>query len=119
MDGSNAWAAVVAATITGVFAWAVNRLSKGYDARGAAEAALIGTGPVIIAEQNLRINGLQTEMSRLWDQLREALDREQRCQRDLAECMFKLKDVEQKMIAVEYQLRRLDPKFPPLEPHQE
>lgn len=90
--------------LTAALAFAAGRYNKGFDARTAAEAALIGTGPTIIAEQNRRIEGLQREMDRLWKQLREVNERERECQDQLREQRHQLRDQDQKIIALEHRL---------------
>jgi len=113
---SNAWPTVLALVGTGVVSLLIGRISKGFDARGAAEAALIGTGPAIITEMNRQNGLLQAEITRLWTQAREYSDREQKCRQELAECQFNLRSMEQRVIALEHKLRNFEPKFPPLEP---
>lgn len=79
MSEGNWWAAILAAVASGVVSYWIARISKAYDARGAAEAALIGSGPTIIAEQNRRMGEMQTEINRLWHEVQLAHKREQKC----------------------------------------
>lgn len=104
MPESNLWATILAVFGTGVVTFVVTRLSKGHDARGQAEAALIGTGPTIIAEQNRRISGMQKDLDRMWVELQEMAKRERKCRDDLAETRFELKGAQQAIIALEYKL---------------
>lgn len=63
----------VVTTITGIL---IARASKQSDARAQAEAALIGLGPQIIAQQNARIDALTTQIDAIWK-------RELECRREL------------------------------------
>lgn len=112
MDG-NLWAVALAAASSGLVTFIIARASKGYDARSAAEAALIGTGPTIIAEQNRRIQAIQEDNGRLWAQVQESYQRERECrveiselQNQLSEQRHSVRDLEQKVIALERKLDR-------------
>jgi hypothetical protein len=75
----NLFGGIAAALTTGIVTYLITRSSKGMDARSTAEAALIGIGPSIIANQNIRISALETEHTRLWKELVEAQYRERTC----------------------------------------
>lgn len=78
-ENANIISAITALLVGGVVTYGVGRLGKGHDARAAAEAALIGIGPTIIAEQNRRIGAMNDDVQRMWGQLRESFAREQEC----------------------------------------
>jgi peptidoglycan hydrolase CwlO-like protein len=108
MSEANWWAATLAAIASGVVSYWISRLSKTYDARGAAEAALIGSGPTIIAEQNRRI-------SELWDQMQAGHKRERKCQEEVnalqtqvTDQRHQIRDLQTKVTALEYKLGTLD-----------
>lgn len=110
MDVSvNAISPVIAALVTAFLTYGLTRVSKGNDARIAAETALANAAPGIIAEQNKRITGLQEEMDRLWTQLHEVYARERECQDQLRDYRHQVRDMEQKVVALEFKLSRLDP----------
>ena len=111
MTEVNWWAAGLAAVASGVVSWWISRVSKIYDARGAAEAALIGSGPTIIAEQNKRIQAIQEDNGHLWKQIQEGHERERKCQveinvlqTEVSEQRHQIRALEQKVIALERQL---------------
>lgn len=96
---------------SGVITFFISRMSKGYDARGAAEAALIGTGPAIIIEQNKRIAALTADSSRLWTQIQDGYERERKChneiqtlQGQISEQRHQIRDLQTKVIALEKKL---------------
>ena len=109
------WLALGGAAIaSGVVTWWVSRLSKMYDARGAAEAALIGSGPTIIAEQNRRIQAIQDDNNRLWKQVQEGYERERKCQNEInvlqgqvSEQRHQIRTLETKVLALEHRLGTL------------
>ena len=114
MTEVNWWAAGLAAVASGVVSWWISRVSKIYDARGAAEAALIGSGPTIIAEQNRRIEAIQEDNGRLWRQVQEGYERERKCQSEIntlqaevSEQRHQIRSLEQKVLALERQLGTL------------
>jgi hypothetical protein len=97
--------------LTAILTYGVTRVGKGYDARAAAEAALIGTGPTIIAEQNRRISALTEDSGRLWVQIQESYKRERECRDSLTvlqdefnDQRREIRDLHQKMIALEARL---------------
>lgn len=79
-------AALVASTITFLFA----RYGKGLDAREQAEAALMGIGPAIIAEQNKRIAQLSDDIAAIWE-------REHDCRVQLNEAQKRIDMLEHRM----------------------
>lgn len=85
-DYPNVGSALIGALSAASLGYLFSRLSKRFDARTAAEAALLGTGPAIIKEQIARITELERNYTLLWDKLGEALTREIQCQNDLAAC---------------------------------
>lgn len=114
MQEGNVWAAILAAVGTGLVSFFISRLSKNYDARGAAEAALIGSGPTIIAEQNRRIQAIQDDNGRLWRQVQEGHERERKCQNEIQalqdqvrEQRHQIRDLQTKVFALERQLGTL------------
>ena len=104
----NILSASIATVIGAILTFWLTRISKGGDARAAAEAALFNSSPTIIAEQNKRIAGLQTEMDRLWGQLNEVYTRERECQDQLQECRHQVRDLGQKIVALEFKLGRME-----------
>lgn len=111
MAEANWWAAALAAIGSGLITFWISRLSKSYDARGAAEAALIGTGPAIIIEQNKRIAALTADSHRLWTQIQEGYERERRCrdeiqvlQGQMGEQRHQIRELQTKVLALEKQL---------------
>lgn len=100
----NAVSPIIAAIVTALMAYGLTRASKGHDARVAAETALANAAPGIIAEQNKRISGLQAEMDRLWLQLNGVYERERKCQEQLSEYRHQVRDLEQKVVALEFKL---------------
>lgn len=82
----------------GAVSFTIARMSKNSDARGAAEAALIGIGPAIITEQNRRIEILNKEVARLWSEWRKAIEREQECRRRLDALEQRNKDRDERRI---------------------
>ncbi len=114
MSDANWWAATLAAIASGLVSFFITRLSKNSDARGAAEAALIGTGPTIIAEQNRRIQAIQEDNSNLWRQIQEGHERERKCQDEInvlqeqsRDLRHKIRDLQQKVNALEFKLGTL------------
>ena len=90
----------LAALITAIF----TRSAKRGDARAAQEAALVGLGPQLVREQNVRIDTLgkdidrqRTEIDRLWEENRTARRREQECQEDLHDAQRRIATLEQRM----------------------
>jgi septal ring factor EnvC (AmiA/AmiB activator) len=115
MSEANWWAAALAAIASGIVSWWISRLSKSFDARGAAEAALIGTGPTIIAEQNRRIQAIQEDNGRLWQQVQEGHVREQKCQEEVNTLQEQVRDqrhqireLQTKVNALEHKIGTLD-----------
>lgn len=104
----NLTAVLGAATITGAFTFLVMRSSKHYDARSAAEAALIGTGPTIIAEQNKRIASMQTEINNLWAQMQQSYKSERECREQLTDFRHQNRDLATKIYALEKRLGLLE-----------
>lgn len=86
LDGSG-WSAIGAALGSGVIMFIVARATKNFDARGQAEAALIGIGPKIIEEQNKRIDSLTKSIDTLWAA-------ERKCQTDLATALNRIAALE-------------------------
>ncbi len=89
----------LAPVIAAVGAYVVARLSKGRDARDAAEAALIGTGPTIITELHKQMSVLYAEIGRLrnenekiWGEVRQSRQAEREC-RDELEDMRRRMDI--------------------------
>lgn len=114
MAENNWWAAALAAIPTGIISYLVARSTKVYDARGAAEAALIGAGPTIIAEQNRRIEAIQNDNGRLWKQIQEGYTRERQCQENMGKLQMQItdqrhqiRDLQAKVVALEFKLSRL------------
>lgn len=108
MSDSNWWAVILAAVATGTVTYIVGRLSKNYDARGAAEAALIGTGPTIIAEQNRRIQSIQEDNGRLWRQIQEGHDRERKCQEEIGELREQVREQRHQITDLETKVNALE-----------
>ena len=111
MQEGNWWAAILAAIGSGLVTFWISRLSKSYDARGAAEAALIGTGPAIIIEQNKRIAALNADTAKLWDQIQQGYARERKCHEEIQQLQTQVTDqrhqirsLETKVYALERQL---------------
>lgn len=106
------WSAlVVGAATTAAVGYVVARLSKHHDARGLAEAELIGAGPKIIEQQNKRIDAMQGEITRLWGEARaaygrenDALTRERECRDELSEANHSLRQHAQRIVAMERRL---------------
>lgn len=106
------WAALAAGVVgTGAVGYIVARLSKGTDARGLAEAELIGAGPKIIEQQNKRIDAMQGEITRLWgearsayDRERAALSRERECRDELSDANRDLRQHAQRIVVMERRL---------------
>lgn len=110
MDASNAWAVIGGATVTGIFTWAVMRSSKVFDARSAAEAALWAATAPIISEQNRRIAEMQTEIDRLWKNVRDTHDKEQECRDELRNLRNENHDLQTKMVGLEHKFGKLEDK---------
>lgn len=87
MLDSNLWSAIGAAAGTGLITYFVNRSTRNFDARGQAEAALIGIGPKIIEEQNKRIDSLTKSLDLLWAA-------ERKCQVDLGAALARIAALE-------------------------
>jgi len=103
------WVATLgAASLTGLITYIVARRGKNDDARSAAEAALIGSGPEIIRQMNERTLQLQQEISKLWERDRECHDDLDRMRRIVNERDFTIRELEQKLIAVDHKLNRLE-----------
>lgn len=79
----NILAAIVSVTLTAVIGFIVARAGKRHDARAQAEAALIGIGPQIIKEQNLRINQQDERINLLGREIDKLRERERDCQEQL------------------------------------
>lgn len=114
MAENNWWAAALAAVPTGIISYLIARTTKIYDARGAAEAALMNMPPLIIAEQNRRIHTIQEDNERLWKQLQEGYARERKCQEDVNKLQtqvtdqrHQIRDLETKVNSLEFKLNRL------------
>ena len=80
--------------LTAVLAFAAGRFNKGFDARVAAEAALIGAGPAIIAAQNERMRLMGDQIVELWKQLNEAQVAERRCTEELIRLRLRIDVIE-------------------------
>lgn len=75
---TNTLTTIITAIGAAVITFAVARFGKSWDARGQAEAALMGIGPAIIQEQNKRIGNLTEQIEALWKRDRE-------CREELAD----------------------------------
>jgi uncharacterized coiled-coil protein SlyX len=115
-EGGNVWVTVLAFVGTGVMTLLVTRYGKHHDARGLAEAELLGIGPKIIKEQNDRIASQRDEIDGLWKELQRVVERERKCQSDLIECLFQLRSAQQRIIALEKRLGLPPEEFEPLPP---
>lgn len=79
MQDVNLWTSIGTIVLTGIVTITITRWGKNLDARGLAEAALIGIGPQIIAQQNTRIDMLSRQCDDCWKrekECREELDRQ-------------------------------------------
>ena len=90
MTEQTIYATILAPLITGAIGFLVVWYGRRFDARGQAEAALMGIGPVIIQEQNKRIDELSRANDDLWR-------REHQCQRDLSELRSRMERVERRL----------------------
>lgn len=72
----NLLASIGAIFLASVLTYLFSRFGKAADARGAAEAALMGLGPAIIQEQNKRIAQASAQIEALWK-------RDEECRREL------------------------------------
>lgn len=85
---------IIAAIVTGAIAFVAARVGKRYDARIAAEAALINLGPQIIESQSARIKACEENNTRLEENnnnLWKALSEERRIH---GECLNRLAKIE-------------------------
>lgn len=74
MQDVNWWTSISTIILTGVVTIGITRWGKNLDARGLAEAALIGIGPQIIAQQNTRIDSLSRQCDDCWRREKECRD---------------------------------------------
>lgn len=92
------WLAGAISLFTGAFIVALfARAAKRGDQRAAAETALWNAAPLMIREQNVRIDALGTEINRLWSENRQTREREQQCQQDLTEAKERIARLEGRM----------------------
>ena len=83
--------ATAAAAFAGAFlTFLVGRISKNWDARGQAEAALLGIAPPIIAELNKHIAQLNEQIEALWK-------RDYECRRELEKAKQRIFVLERKI----------------------
>ena len=101
LEGANIYAVVTSGVISLVGGVAIAMVAKRFDARGQAEAALIGIGPQIIREQNTRIDQLSSQIDDIYR-------REQECQRDLRETRRDLGHALQRIRAIEDRFPNFD-----------
>lgn len=80
----------IGALVVALFA----RAAKKGDQRAAAETALWNAAPLMIKEQNLRIDNLSNEITRLWDENRQTRAREEQCLLDLKKANGRITDLE-------------------------
>lgn len=86
MADYNIIAAVGGGIVTVLAGYTVFRLSKAFDARSQAEAALIGIGPQIIKEQNDRIDRLNVRIDDQSKTIDTLWTRERECREELTAC---------------------------------
>ena len=99
--GDNLWATIGSIVATAVVTYLISRATRNFDARGQAEAALIGIGPKIIEEQNRRISDLSAENARMWTIVQEHRTEiirlsaiEAQCQNDLRQALARIARLE-------------------------
>lgn len=103
------WAAVVGtAVVVGAVTYFFNRMKGGFDARAAAEAAIVAAGPAIITQLNARAQHMQEEINRLWARDRECQDDLDKMRQVINERDYALRELEQKNIILERRLARLE-----------
>src|SRR6478735_3509371 len=110
MDYTNLFSVTGGAIITGFFTYVVTRSAKHHDAKMFAEAALLQSGPAIIAEQNKRIAILQKSMDDLWERLQQTGAREEECRDELRELRHQNHDLQTKIIILDDRLAKLEGK---------
>lgn len=88
----NFLASGLAIIATGIVTYLITRFGKAADARGLAEAALVGIGPIIIEGQNKRISELTNQVDMLWT-------RDSECREKLAAAAARILVLEQKTAA--------------------
>jgi hypothetical protein len=98
IESANFTAIAVSGVVTLVGGVALAYFARRFDARGQAEAALIGIGPQIIVAQNVRIDALSR-------QVEDVYKREQDCQRQLSDANHKIAESERR-------IRLLEDRFP-------
>jgi CheY-like chemotaxis protein len=101
---SNIWATVASLFTASLIGFIFTKLVKRGDARAQAEAALIGIGPTIIKEQNVRIDQLSQESDRQRKEIEQQREefhkvwvRERECQEHLQEVNTRLAVLEGKL----------------------
>lgn len=90
MADANVIATVVGVVATAFTGFLATRMLKRTDARAEAEAALIGLGPKIIDQQNVRIDQLSREVDAIWR-------RERECMKELDEAKVRIALLERKV----------------------
>lgn len=90
MADVNVISVVVGAGATALAGYLATRTIKRGDARAEAEAALIGIGPKIIEQQNIRIDSLSKQIEYLFT-------REQECRVELTAARDRIEILEKKL----------------------
>lgn len=91
---------------TAICGFIVAILMKRKDYRAAAEADLIKSGPEIIRELNIVRNQMQAEINALWKQHAECQSDLENMRRIINERDFAIRECEQKIVILEYRLKK-------------
>lgn len=86
-------------------------MSKNFDARGAAEAALIQMPGPIIIEQNRRIAALTEGFERQWQQIQEGHERERKCQEEINTLQDQIRDQRHEIRELQTKVNALERKL--------
>lgn len=94
MQDINLWTSIGTIVLTGVVTITITRWGKNLDARGLAEAALIGIGPQIITAQNIRIDALSRQCDDCWKREKECRDELDRQKREMSAALDRISALE-------------------------